>query len=117
MAIALMVATIAGLAFVVVGWLSLQDKLPPNAIGGIRTPYTMKSPENWYATHRAAAPVLIWSGAAAVAAGLAFLPFAVAGVLDDRLAGGVTAALSWLLLAGAVGGWLYGTKVARSRND
>ncbi|MBA4180616.1 MAG: hypothetical protein C0506_08525 [Anaerolinea sp.] len=114
MALALTIATLGGVLFLVLGWMSLLAKLPPNTWAGIRTPYTRKSEENWYATHRAAAPVLIWSGVAVVATGLAFVPFALAGKLDDGLVAVVTFVLAGLLLGGAVGSWFYGTRVAKS---
>lgn len=115
MPLALATATLCGVTFLVLGWLSLLGKLHPNRWAGIRTPYTRRSPENWYATHRAAAPVLIWSGVAVVSAGMAFLPFAVAGTLNDGLTATVTIALCGLLFAGAIAGWWYGTRVAKSR--
>lgn len=116
MPLALGLATLGGAVFLVLGWMSLQGRLRPNAWAGIRTPYTRRTAENWYAAHRAAAPALIWSGVAVLASGLAFLPFALAGKLDDGLTAGVTIALACLLLVGAVGGWLYGIKVAKSRS-
>jgi uncharacterized membrane protein len=117
MPIALVLVTLAGALFAVLGWMSLQGTLRPNTWAGIRTPYTRRSPENWYATHRAAAPALIWGGAAVLAAGLAFVPFALAGKLNDGLTGGITIALAALLFVVAIGSWLYGTKVARSRDQ
>lgn len=116
MAVALGLVSLCGVLFLVLGWMSLLGKLSPNSLAGIRTPYTRKSDENWYATHRAAAPVLIWAGVAVVSAGMAFLPFAVAGKLAGGLTAGVTFALCGLLFVAALGSWLYGTKVARSRS-
>lgn len=115
MAFGLLTATLGGVLFLALGWMSLQGTLRPNMWAGIRTPYTRENDENWYATHRAAAPVLIWSGVAVLATGLAFLPFALAGKLDDGLVAAVTLVLTGLLLMGALGSWLYGTRVARSR--
>ncbi|MEP7215465.1 MAG: SdpI family protein [Anaerolineaceae bacterium] len=115
MAAALAVVTVAGVLFLVIGWMGLVGSLPPNHLVGIRTPYTHKSAENWFATHRAAAPVLIWVGVAVLAAGLAFLPFALLGVLGDRLVLGLVSGLGMMLLVGAVASWLYGTRTARRR--
>lgn len=115
MAIALGVLSLAGLLLVMFGWLGLVGRLPRNYIAGIRTPYTMRSDENWHATHRAAAPVLIFGGVAVAAAGLAFLPFAIAGTIGDALAAGISLALAAVLFITAVASWLYGTHAARSR--
>lgn len=114
-ALALAIITLTGGLFFVIGWMSLVGSLPPNSFVGIRTPYTRKSPENWLATHRAAAPILIWVGVAALAAGLAFLPFAFLGVLGDGLVLGLVIGLGLLLLVGAITSWLYGTRSARLR--
>ena len=114
MEFALAAVTAAGAGFLLLGWLSLQNKLPSNAWAGIRTPYTRSSDEAWYATHRAAAPILVWGGVAVLAAGLAFLPFALAGKLGDALTTGVVVALAVMIGATAVAGWVYGTRTARS---
>ena len=115
MPLALAVLTLGGALFLVIGWMSLVGSLPPNSFVGIRTQYTRESPENWFATHRAAAPVLIWVGVAVVAAGLAFLPFAVVGVLGDGFMLGLVIGLGMLLVVGAIASWMYGTRSARLR--
>lgn len=115
MPLALAVLTLGGALFLVIGWMSLVGSLPPNSFVGIRTQYTRESPENWFATHRAAAPVLIWVGVAVVAAGLAFLPFAVVGVLGDGFILGLVIGLGMLLVVGAIASWMYGTRSARLR--
>ena len=115
MPLVLGLVTLAGALFLVLGWMSLAGSLPPNDVAGIRTSYTRRSPGNWYATHRAAAPVLIWVGVAVLAAGLAFLPFAIAGSLGDGLVIGLVVALGTLLFMGAIASWLYGTRAARVR--
>ena len=117
MALALVVVTAGGVVFLVLGWMSLIGTLPPNWVAGIRTPYTMRSPENWYAVHRAAAPVLIWSGAAVIAAGLSVLPFALLGKLSDGFMSATCGVLAALMLVSVLAAWLYGTKVARSRDQ
>lgn len=117
MALALVLGfvTLSGALLLLIGWMSLVGRLPPNGLVGIRTPYTRTTPDNWYATHRAAAPVLIWVGVAVLATGLAFFPFAIIGRLSDGLVLGLVIALGLLLLVGAIGSWLYGTRVARRR--
>jgi uncharacterized membrane protein len=114
MVAALGLVTVAGVLFVVLGWMGLLGKLPPNHIAGIRTPFTMRSEQNWYATHRAAAPLLIFGGVAATMAGLAFFPFAAAGKVSDALAASVCVAVAVLLGVTAITGWLFGTRRARS---
>lgn len=115
MAFALALVTLGGLAVVVLGWLGWLEKLPPNGLAGIRIPYTRRSPENWYATHHAAAPLLIFGGVAIVAAGMAFLPFSLAGKVSDGLAAGITIALTGVLLMTVLAGTVVGVKSARSR--
>ncbi|MEP6871881.1 MAG: hypothetical protein ABI939_08540 [Anaerolineaceae bacterium] len=48
-----------------------------------------------------------------LAAGLAFLPFTIAGSLGHGLVIGLVVALGTLLLMGAIASWLYGTRSAR----
>lgn len=114
MVLALGLATLGGVLFVVFGVMGLLGKLPRNYIAGIRTPFTMRSEENWYATHRAAAPLFIFGGVAATMAGLALFPFAVAGKVSDGLATSVCFAVAILLGVTAIAGWLFGTRAARS---
>ena len=113
MGIALAIAALGSMTVVVLGWMSLVGKLAPNHIAGIRTPYTRRNPGNWYATHRAAAPLLIFGGVAALMTSLAFLPFALAGSVSDGLAVAVLIVIVGLLLVSAVGGWAYGTAAAK----
>ena len=113
MIVALALVTIAAVALVVLGWLGLIGKLPPNGVAGIRTPFTRASDANWYATHRAAAPLLIFGGVASLMAGLAFLPFTIAGNVSNEVAGTVSLILAVVLAASAIAGWLFGTRSAR----
>lgn len=115
MAFALALVTLGGVAVVALGWLGWLEKLPPNALAGIRIPYTRRSRENWYATHHAAAPLLIFGGVAIVAAGMAFLPFSIAGKLSDGLAAAISLALASVLVITVVTATLFGVKSARSR--
>ena len=113
MPLVLGLVTAGGAVFLVLGWMSLVGTLPSNVVEGIRTPSARKWPENWHAPHRAAAPVLIWVGVAVLAAGLAFLPFAIAGTVGDGLAEGLVIGLGSLLLVGAVASWVYGKRAGR----
>jgi len=113
--IVFVVLILGGGACTAVGWYGFVGKLPPNWIAGIRTPYTMKSPENWYAVHRAGGPYVIFGGVACAAAGLAFLPFAIAGQVPDALAAGVAIGAAVVLGGSAIASWLVGTRAAKSR--
>ncbi|KAA0241178.1 MAG: SdpI family protein [Chloroflexi bacterium CFX7] len=106
--------TLAGVVLVTIGWLGLQGRLPRNHFAGIRTPYTMRSDETWYATHRHGAPVLIFAGVAAVSAGLALIPFAAAGAVSDGLIAATALAMAGILLVAALASWLIGTRKARA---
>lgn len=110
----LLAPLLAGSLFIAIGILGLLERLPPNGLAGIRTRYTRASRENWYRTHRAAAPLLIFGGVAVTMAALAFLPFAVAGKLSDRVVAVVVAVFAGVLLAVAVAAWLFGTHQARA---
>ena len=114
MAWALGLVTLGGILFIVLGWLAWFEKLPPNGVAGIRTRYTRASAENWYRTHHAAGPMLIFGGVAATMAGLAFFPFSVAGKLSNGLALAVVIAVGILLLVTALGSWLFGTRASRA---
>ncbi|MDZ7727403.1 MAG: SdpI family protein [Dehalococcoidia bacterium] len=71
------VMVIASASLVAMGIMGLLGRLPPNALVGIRLPYTMSSPERWYTTHRyaAAPPMLVLGGVATTSVSLAFFPF------------------------------------------
>ncbi|MBI2765146.1 MAG: SdpI family protein [Chloroflexi bacterium] len=114
MTLVLFLVTLASVALVVVGLLALFDKLPPNGIVGIRTPYTRQSADNWYRTHRAGAPYLIFGGVAAAAAGLAFLPFALAGKVGDAVIGMILIFCAVVIVASAFAAWMFGTRRART---
>jgi len=113
----LIALTLAGLVLFLVGWMALHGKLPPNHLAGIRTPFTLRSKENWYVSHRHAAPVLIFAGVAVAATGAALLPFAAAGSLPAGFVAGASGAMAALVLVAAVGAWLYGTRRARAELD
>jgi uncharacterized membrane protein len=115
MGLALVLVTVAAALFIGVGWLSLLGKLPPNGAVGIRTPFTRESDDNWYATHRAAAPILIFGGVAALMAGVAFLPFTLAGKVSNGLAGAVCLAIAFVLVTAALASWVVGTRSARAQ--
>jgi len=109
----LLVTTFASLVLTVLAFLGLFKKLPRNSWAGIRTSFTMKSDENWELTHYYGAPFLIFAGMAASAAGMAFVPFALADKVGDSLLTGVIIAQGVVLVIGAIASWLYGTSRAR----
>ena len=113
MGIALLLVAFSGFALTFVGYLGLVGKLPPNPWAGIRTPFTRRSPEAWYATHRAAAPALIFGGVLVFAASAAFVPFAFAGKVPLPLATGVILGSCAVTLGSALAGWRVGTAHAR----
>ncbi|MFN8508298.1 MAG: SdpI family protein [Dehalococcoidia bacterium] len=105
----------AGSALVLaIGIFGLIGKLPRNGWAGIRTPYTMRSDENWQRTHRFGSPLLIFGSVATLSASLAFLPFALAGKVGDGLAGAVSIGCAVVLGTSAIASWLYGVNRAKS---
>jgi uncharacterized membrane protein len=114
MAFALLATTAGAVAISLVGWLGFVGKLPPNHWAGIRTPFTSRSNEAWYATHRSAGPYVILTGAPAIAAGVAFLPFAIAGQIPVGVVVIIGALQGLLIGGGAVMAWLIGTARAKA---
>ena len=113
MAVVLLITTLASLLLVLLGFLGLTERLPRNPWAGIRTPYTMQSDEHWFATHREGAAPMIFTGVAAFATGLAFLPFAFVGKVGHALAAVVVLAQAALILCGTLASWWVGTSRAR----
>ncbi len=114
MAVGMGLVTLGGLLIIVLGWLGLVGRLPRNGVAGIRTPYTMRSDENWAATHRGAAPLLIFGGVAIFVAGLAFFPFTLAGKVSGGVAGAVTLVLVVVLVADVILAWQVGVRSAKA---
>lgn len=113
MAIALLVATVASLAALTVGVMGLVGRHPRNHIAGIRTAGTLASDEAWREAHRAGSAPLIFGAVAAFMAGLAFLPFVLAGKVGDTLAVVVVTAQAGFLAGGTVVAWLIAERTAR----
>lgn len=114
MALVLLITSLLSGVVAFLGFLGLAGKLPPNHFAGIRTPFTLHSAENWHAAHRAGGPYLVLLSVAALAAGLAFVPFALAGMLADPLIASIVAAQCVLLTAGVFSAWRIGAARARS---
>lgn len=108
-----LVMIVVGAVFAVVGWMALTEKLPRNHIAGIRTRFTLSSDENWYATHRAASPMLIFGGVAVAMVGVAFLPFAIAGKISNGVSVIASFAMAAVVVTVAIASLVYGTRVAR----
>jgi uncharacterized membrane protein len=108
---------VAAGAFVVVflGYMGLVGKLPPNRWAGIRTPFTRKNDENWYNTHRAAAPVMIFGGVLVLSIALALIPFAFAERLSGTFSFIAAMACAVLLLTTVGLAWYAGTAYAAAR--
>lgn len=114
MAVALLLVFLGSLTVLMVGILGLIGKLPRNSWAGIRTPYTMSSDENWVKVHQMGSPIMIFGAVAALAASMAFLPFALAGKIDDPLIAIVALASAVILGASAIAAWLVGVARAKS---
>ena len=115
MALILPLMLLASIVVTAVGLLGFLGKLPRNAFAGIRTPYTWKSDENWYAVHREGGPFIILGGVAAISCGLAFTPFAIAGKISSGPSAAIAIAMSVVLGLSVLVGWLYGTSKAKGR--
>jgi len=113
-AIAFAALTLGGVVLVVIGWMGWAGRLPRNHIAGIRTPYTMRSDANWYATHRYAGPLYVVWGALLAVVGVLASVLTVVGWLPTGPATAVSLALTVLALGGVIAGWLYGTRRARA---
>jgi uncharacterized membrane protein len=111
--IGLIVITLVGIGMAAIGWLGWLERLPPNHFAGIRTPFTMRSPENWYRTHHAAAPLLIFGGIAVVAVGISCIPFVVADKLPVGFVRVVMSAQVGMVLASAFVSWKVGVSAAK----
>jgi len=109
--------TLASLLVAYVGFIGLAGKLPPNNFAGIRTPYTRRSSENWYAVHQCGGPYMVLLAVPAVAAGLSVLPFAFAGKLPAGVVTVVVLSQVALVVAGVVLAWLLGTARAKARSN
>lgn len=114
----MLLVTLGGAAPVaLVGWLATAGKLPPNRLAGVRTRYSLSSPERWYAVHRVAGPYLLYGAVAALAAGLAFAPFALAGEISDALGLAVVLGQAAILGGSAAAGAVIGLSRARRAVD
>ena len=54
------------LVFVAIGWPMARRALPPNAVWGIRVPFTLASSRAWYETNALAGRTLVGAGLAGV---------------------------------------------------
>ncbi len=88
-AVLFLVTAFGGATLAAVGYLGMTEKLPRNHFAGIRLPYTMASEENWRVVHREAGPIMVLGAVAVLSSSLAFIPFALAGVIPTGLATGV----------------------------
>ncbi|MEL6981551.1 MAG: SdpI family protein [Actinomycetota bacterium] len=101
-ALALLPSILLALLFWYVAWAGSRDRLPRNAIVGIRLPATTRSDGAWFAAHRAAASSNIGAGIWFLLSGLAAATLATSD--DGRatiLFSGWVIALVWVAL-GAV---------------
>lgn len=114
--ILLTVAALAGFAMAFLGYMGLLGKLPPNGYAGIRTSFTMATSENWYDTHKAASPVMMFGGILVFSVALAFLPFAYAGEVSGTVGFVVVVLCGVLTIMTTALGWYAGTAYAAARS-
>jgi uncharacterized membrane protein len=112
MAVAIMIMTLASLVLLTIGLMGLLGRLPRNHFAGVRTRATLASEEAWREAHRAGSAPLIFAAVAALAMGLALLPFVIAGEVGDGLAIGIVIAQVVLLAGGAVAGGVMAQRAA-----
>lgn len=113
MVIGLLVLFLGSVTVLAVAVMGLVGKLPRNHWAGIRLPYTMANDERWEATHRFAAPFLIFGAVGAASVTLAFLPFALAGRVSDTLGALVAIITAVVLLTAVVFGALIGVTASK----
>ncbi len=107
-------AMVIGSAIVLaVGWMGLVEKLPRNAIAGVRTPYSMRNDDNWREVHRASGPYMVLASAAVLAASLSFLPFVFLGKIPDGLAVGMLLGQAGFIVIAVVLAAVIGTSKAK----
>jgi uncharacterized membrane protein len=111
--IAFLAMAFGGTTLMTVGWMALQGRLKRQHWAGIRTSYTMANDEQWYATHRHAAPYLIFGGVAALAMSLSLLPFALAGQLPDVFSITMALIIAAVTLFAVLTSWRSGVRGAK----
>ncbi len=109
-----LVMMLGGALLTAVGWVAWLGKLPRQYIVGIRTPYTMATDEQWFATHKYGAPYLIFGGVATLAMSLAVLPFAIAGAVPTAFASAVLLVATLVVLSAALCSWYFGVRAAKA---
>lgn len=97
-----LVTALGGATLAAVGYLGMAERLPRNHFAGIRLPYTMASDERWKTVHREAGPIMVLGAVAVLASSLAFIPFALAGVIPGPLAIGVLLAQAAIMGLAAI---------------
>lgn len=114
MGIVLVVTTLASLSALTVGLMGVLGRLPRNHFAGVRTAATLASDEAWAEAHRIGGAPLIFGAVAAVMAGLAFIPFVLAGEVSTGIAVTIAIVQSVLLGGGGVVSWLMADRAARA---
>jgi uncharacterized membrane protein len=115
MAVALMLTTLGAVTLLTVGLMGLLGRLPRNHFAGIRTRATLASDEAWAEAHRAGSAPMIFAAVAALAMGLAVLPFVLAGEVGDGLALAVLTVQGVLLVGGAIASGAVAQPTARQK--
>ncbi|MGH8430073.1 MAG: SdpI family protein [Solimonas sp.] len=113
MAILFLLTTLASVSLLAIGVMALLGRLPRNHFAGIRTHRTLASDEAWYHAHRVGSAPTIFGSVAALAIGLALLPFVIAGEIGDGLATTILIGQVVLLGGGATLSWLVADRAAQ----
>ena len=114
MGLVLLIVALGSVSVLAVGILGLLGRLPRNSWAGIRTPYSMANDTNWERVHRFGSPILIFGAVASLSASMAFLPFALAGAVDDSLALGVVIGCAVIIALSAIASWAFGVSKAKA---
>ena len=107
MAVVVLLGTLGSFAVLLVGLMILLGRLPRTAPGS--------ADEAARDAYRPASAVVIFAAVAAVAIGLAILPFVLADEVSDGVALGVVLAQLALVGGGTAVGWIVGSRAARAQ--
>ncbi len=99
--VAMLSALAVGLFLLLTG--AVLRRLPPNAVAGVRTPWTRRSPRVWVATQRQAGRLLTLLGLVTVAAGVAGVTRAVVVPVVGALVVGSLGLIAYSYLAWKLG--------------
>jgi|HubBroStandDraft_2_1064218.scaffolds.fasta_scaffold374495_2 uncharacterized membrane protein len=102
------IVILAGLALIVVAVASWQERLPRNALAGVRTPTTMRSDQAFKVANKVAAPLTAAGGVVLLLGGV------LAALLGKSSAGPVLIGCALACAALCSGGAIKGVRTART---